>query len=410
MNLWTRIKETRKNRRRSPPLVEVSIGEEAELAVARGLRRSLRGTGDTFYAGLRIPDAEAGHKRELDFVITRPDEVIIIELKYWIGTLELSPKGHLIQRRPQKASLDHGPLFKEMKAREQALRALIKSHKLRPLPIRSLLIFYKPGLKIAEGFGKLRSQMMEWRTLRKQLSCARPRLAVQLLRLLRRWLGGASSEAPSKGILALREALDLLGSWDEIELYGGRRFMGDLRPQRGCNPLVAQIRLVDREQLAGFEVEADRCYLKALLFTPQLRVRLDFRGGEELEGDLPLERQCLIHSVGARRPHRQALREIKHIRYGYRQLESGRLSWDKLEEGARFQGRIKAVKEFGLFVDFGAPVDGLIHISQIDPERYIEKEEVLERFSSGQLVEVELISRDPAAQRLGLRLLAKSGR
>lgn len=37
----------------------------------------------------------------------------------------------------------------------------------------------------------------------------------------------------------------------------------------------------------------------------------------------------------------------------------------ELAQGAEFTGKVKGIKEFGVFVDFGAESDGLVHISQM---------------------------------------------
>lgn len=36
-----------------------------------------------------------------------------------------------------------------------------------------------------------------------------------------------------------------------------------------------------------------------------------------------------------------------------------------LTPGAEFTGKVKGIKDFGIFVDFGAESDGLVHISQM---------------------------------------------
>jgi len=42
---------------------------------------------------------------------------------------------------------------------------------------------------------------------------------------------------------------------------------------------------------------------------------------------------------------------------------------EKLEVGQKFKGTVKAVREFGAFVDIGAETDGLVHISRMANER-----------------------------------------
>lgn len=42
-----------------------------------------------------------------------------------------------------------------------------------------------------------------------------------------------------------------------------------------------------------------------------------------------------------------------------------RVPLKELAQGAEFTGKVKGIKEFGVFVDFGAESDGLVHISQM---------------------------------------------
>ncbi len=59
--------------------------------------------------------------------------------------------------------------------------------------------------------------------------------------------------------------------------------------------------------------------------------------------------------------------ENKRISLGLKQLQEN--PWDDIEKkyaaGSKVKGKIKAIVDFGLFVDLGEPVDALIHVSDI---------------------------------------------
>uniref|UniRef100_A0A7S2ILP7 30S ribosomal protein S1 n=1 Tax=Zooxanthella nutricula TaxID=1333877 RepID=A0A7S2ILP7_9DINO len=58
---------------------------------------------------------------------------------------------------------------------------------------------------------------------------------------------------------------------------------------------------------------------------------------------------------------------------------------DSLEAGQKYMGTVKAIRDFGAFVDIGAAAEGLLHISQVSEDRVDDINNVLE---DGQQVEV----------------------
>jgi small subunit ribosomal protein S1 len=81
-------------------------------------------------------------------------------------------------------------------------------------------------------------------------------------------------------------------------------------------------------------------------------------------------------------------------------------TWESIQVGAVLKGRVRGVRDFGVFVDLGG-VEGLIHVSEIGHARVAHPSEVL---SPGQEVEVKVIKVDDTAQggraRVGLSLRA----
>eukprot|EP00929_Paragymnodinium_shiwhaense_P033775 TRINITY_DN1848_c0_g1_i1.p1 TRINITY_DN1848_c0_g1~~TRINITY_DN1848_c0_g1_i1.p1 ORF type:complete len:475 (-),score=145.43 TRINITY_DN1848_c0_g1_i1:283-1707(-) len=57
----------------------------------------------------------------------------------------------------------------------------------------------------------------------------------------------------------------------------------------------------------------------------------------------------------------------------------------KLETGQKFKGTVNSVRDFGAFVDFGAEVDGMVHISKIADERV---DDIYQYVSEGQEIDV----------------------
>ncbi|WP_022852255.1 bifunctional 4-hydroxy-3-methylbut-2-enyl diphosphate reductase/30S ribosomal protein S1 [Limisalsivibrio acetivorans] len=72
---------------------------------------------------------------------------------------------------------------------------------------------------------------------------------------------------------------------------------------------------------------------------------------------------------------------------------------DKHPEGSVVKGTIKSVTEFGLFIDFGEFLDGLIRKKDIS---WTDEPEDLSDFSEGQEIDVKILKIDPERERISL--------
>lgn len=82
-------------------------------------------------------------------------------------------------------------------------------------------------------------------------------------------------------------------------------------------------------------------------------------------------------------------------------LRNDVMEMEDLKPGMRLKGTVRNVIDFGIFVDIGVHQDGLVHISKIT-DRYIKHP--LEVVSVGDIVEVEVLSVDPAKKRIQLTM------
>lgn len=73
---------------------------------------------------------------------------------------------------------------------------------------------------------------------------------------------------------------------------------------------------------------------------------------------------------------------------------------DKLVEGAVFNGEIKDIKDYGVFVDIGG-ITGLVHVSELSWNR---RDNVEKMFKVGEHVDVKVLSYDPEKDRLSLSI------
>ena len=82
-------------------------------------------------------------------------------------------------------------------------------------------------------------------------------------------------------------------------------------------------------------------------------------------------------------------------------LRSDVLDMKDLTPGMVLKGTVRNIIDFGAFVDIGVHQDGLVHISQMC-DRYIKHP--LEVVKVGDIVEVKVISVDPAKKRIALTM------
>lgn len=77
----------------------------------------------------------------------------------------------------------------------------------------------------------------------------------------------------------------------------------------------------------------------------------------------------------------------------------------KHSSGEHLKGKISSITDFGLFVDLGENVTGMVHVSDLSDEESKEPEEILLRqYSRDDEVDVVLLSMDPSRQRIALSI------
>ncbi len=83
-------------------------------------------------------------------------------------------------------------------------------------------------------------------------------------------------------------------------------------------------------------------------------------------------------------------------------LRTDVLEMKDLTEGMVLKGTVRNVIDFGAFVDIGVHQDGLVHISQLTDKKFVKHP--LDVVSVGDIVEVKVMSVDPAKKRIQLTM------
>lgn len=67
-----------------------------------------------------------------------------------------------------------------------------------------------------------------------------------------------------------------------------------------------------------------------------------------------------------------------------------------VEEGAEYEGKVKAIKDFGIFVEILPGTDGLIHISEFSHEKVAKMEDVVKE---GDVLKFKVVGKDPKTKK-----------
>jgi ribosomal protein S1 len=98
-------------------------------------------------------------------------------------------------------------------------------------------------------------------------------------------------------------------------------------------------------------------------------------------------------------------REKRKIGLGLKQLQAS--PWDNIEErfpyGAKIPGKVTKLMDFGAFVELEPGVEGLVHISELAPQRVFRVKDIVQ---PGQDVQVMVLKVDKQARKISLSLKA----
>ncbi len=147
--------------------------------------------------------------------------------------------------------------------------------------------------------------------------------------------------------------------------------------------------LVNRTNKGGLEVTVSG--LRA--FLPSSQIELGFVS--ELEPYIGQKLRVEVVEVNAKK------RNLVVSRRAYLQIERKEgegAFWQAAQVDQTFTGKVKTIKDYGVFVDLGA-VDGFLHIGEMSWFRIKHPSELVKE---GQTVDVKVLSLDPEKKKIGL--------
>ena len=315
MSFAERFQTVSRNRRRHHPVPEVSVGRRAELHVESMLAARLRHTAYDYFAGLRIP--YRGGRREIDFVITAPDELWLVELKNWTGFVGLDDGGRVVQHRSGgRGVVDHGRLLRDMETKQRALERYLR-RALDDVPrLWNVLVFYNRQVQLDERLAT-RDDLDVVRL--PELLSALPEPSESrsgVFGFFRRLFGGDTDDeqqklpAVSEPVRAAKEELASLGTWDLLALHGGQIISGDLVD-------ASRDELGDRDRFDQLLVDVPRSYLDAFRQSLAVEVTAAGRTGGEETFEYGFDESIRFHCAGDPKPKEFGLRDLEALSFGY---------------------------------------------------------------------------------------------
>jgi len=177
-------------------------------------------------------------------------------------------------------------------------------------------------------------------------------------------------------ILLSKKRVDEFKVWDEVKV-------GD----------ILEVKAVE------FNAKGLICLYKTALrgFMPLSHIELKFIGEEVLKSYLGKTFEAEIIDIDPRK--RRLIFSRKNILLKQQEALKAEVV-EKIKEGEIFEGTIKDIKDYGIFVDIGG-FTGLVHISEISWDR---SEKIKEQYKIGQKINVQVISFDQESERLSLSI------
>lgn len=315
MKLTERLKIIARNRRRHEPVANVSAGRAAELKLAAVLDERFRGSRFEYAAGLRIPERK--RRREVDFVITAPDEIWAVELKNWSGFVRLDGSKVIQHRAGGRGVVDHGRLVADLRRKERALKRYLR-RRLDEVPdIWTILVFANDGVGIDEELRNIDG--MDVMGLREFLGAlpVDEAEAGGVWGAIRRLFGGVEKAESrrrlpeiTESVRKTRKVLLRLGTWDLMMLYGGRIISGDVVG-------FSIDELADRDRFRRLEVDVPRSWFHALRAELAVGVRAIERNGDAIDYECGFDETIQFHAAGQPRPQSYPLRDVVGLSFGY---------------------------------------------------------------------------------------------
>lgn len=261
----------------------VKAGRDAESSFVSSLRSKNLDVSSIF-CGLRIPDEYQTRKREIDVVLLTARGIFCIEIKNWGGRVECSSGGDKwIQTKQRKLTdnsfvtnhIEHDNGVKEIKIKTGLLREFLcrKECFIAENMFHYRVVFVNTSCELEDSILNDSHVINPSKVESFVSSFQRGYLEVLNEVFIPSWFRGHLSNSLMN---EARQILGTIGTWDIVELNGGKRLYGDFREIKGVS--------VDRKTVEALEFSHQRNRSLSLTwavlgYSPTVTVALLERGG-----------------------------------------------------------------------------------------------------------------------------------
>lgn len=262
----------------------VKAGRNAEISFASSLRLKSRLDNSSLFCCLRIPDRYQARKREIDVVVVNADGVFCIEVKCWSGTVTCSEdKSKWIQTRTRQVStnsfatshIEHENSVTETQTKARLLRDHLSRQDIYVAEklFHSRVVFSNANVELDDTISNDPAVIKPSEHDKFIQSFSRGYLESLQEAIVPSWISGKLSYSQLNQI---RTVLSSTGTWDVIQLNGGKQLYGDFKECPGVS--------LDRQKCESLVFSHQRSRAVgmtwALLgYSPQVSVSLLERGG-----------------------------------------------------------------------------------------------------------------------------------
>lgn len=312
-----------KNNKKFSEDVKKRGGREAEYKVFCDLKERTSGTNWDVFTKLRVPCSAdfsrngkiKGQRREIDFLIITPNEVLVIELKNWSGYIEIKNNGDVYQKKDNQPIIEHGKIFDDLKNKTKILKSIHLTKNDNCPNIRSLVVFFSKKGILGDSL-RSRKDVLTY----DQLSMNIPKtsqegnssiiylIIVQILKLFGFEKISSRNEVIPKEIIDFKNTVSAFGSWDVLELNGECVLFGDFLQEELIKRNIHKKIYVETEKSLFANIIENKDSSKVIIHHISNKIEII-----ECKSDLAVKFQ----EAGSNLPENFLLRNIKSIEIGY---------------------------------------------------------------------------------------------
>lgn len=262
----------------------VKAGRNAEISFASSLRLKSGLDNSSVFCCLRIPDRYQARKREIDVVVVSADGIFCIEVKCWSGSVVSSDdKSKWIQTRTRQVTtnsyatshIEHENSLTETQSKACLLRDHLNRKEVYVAEnlFHSRVVFTNANVELDDTISNNPAVVKPSEHDKFVQTFSRGYLESLQHAIVPSWISGKLSYSQLNQI---RTALSSTGTWDIMQLNGGKQLYGDFKHCPGVS--------LDRQKCEAIVFAHQRSRTMgmtwALLgYSPQVSVSLMKRGG-----------------------------------------------------------------------------------------------------------------------------------